>query len=87
MQSPFSEQTDRRLWDTSLLVFKRLCESGTQRVRRMAHTAGLSKSSVHGLRQAMARRGGSPESWWWETEDGRRKNLCRDSVVEKLTQG
>jgi len=24
------------------------------------------------LRQAMARRGGSPESWWWETADSRR---------------
>src|SRR4029450_3068992 len=30
-----------------------------------------SKSSVHRLQQAMARRGGHPESWWWETEEGR----------------
>ena len=59
-------------WAKSLLVFKGLCENGTQSVRRMAHKTGLSKSSVHRLRQAMARRGGYPESWLWETEDGRR---------------
>jgi hypothetical protein len=61
-----------RLWDKSLLVFKSLCENGAQSVRRMAQKTGLSKSSVHRLRQAMVRRGGSPESWLWETEDGRR---------------
>lgn len=61
-----------RFWDKSLLVFKSLCENGTQSVRRIAHKTGFSKSSVHRLRQAMTRRGGSPESWLWETEDGRR---------------
>jgi Family of unknown function (DUF6399)/IclR helix-turn-helix domain len=59
-------------WAKSILVFKSLCENGTQSVRRMAQKTGLSKSSVHRLRQAMARRGGYPESWLWETEDGRR---------------
>ncbi len=60
-----------RFWDKSLLVFKSLCENSTQSVRRIAQKTGLSKSSVPRLRQAMTRRGGSPESWLWETEDGR----------------
>ncbi len=59
-------------WDKSLRIVKCLCDHGTQSVRRLAHKTGVSKSSVHRLRQAMARRGGSPESWWWATEDGRR---------------
>ena len=32
---------------------------------------GLSKSSVHRLTQAMERRNSHPESWFWETADGR----------------
>ena len=59
-------------WAKSLLIFKSLCENGTQSVRRIAQKTGLSKSSVHRLRQAIVRRGGYPESWLWETEDGRR---------------
>jgi IclR helix-turn-helix domain len=38
----------------------------------MAQQTGLSKSSVHRLTQAMQRRGVHPESWLWETEEGRR---------------
>jgi len=37
----------------------------------MAHQTGFSKSSVHRLQQAIARRGRYPESWLWETEEGR----------------
>ena len=59
-------------WNKSLPIFNCLCAHGTQSVRRIAHKTGLSKSSVHRLTQAMARRGRHPESWWWETEDGRR---------------
>ena len=40
-------------------------------VRRLAHQTGLSKSSVHRLTQAMERRNCYPESWFWETADGR----------------
>ena len=58
-------------WDKSLRVFKCLCENGKQSVRRVAQQTGLSKSSVHRLTQAMARRGVHPESWLWETADGR----------------
>jgi uncharacterized protein DUF6399/IclR-like helix-turn-helix domain-containing protein len=59
-------------WDKSLQIFNCLCAHGTQSVRRIAYKTGLSKSSVHRLTQAMARRGRHPESWLWETEDGRR---------------
>ena len=58
-------------WETSLHIFKCFCDHGTQSVRRLAQKTGLSKSSVHRLQQAMARRGGHPESWLWETEEGR----------------
>src|SRR6266851_9701958 len=59
-------------WAKSLRVFNCLWENGTQSVRRIAHKTGLSKSSVHRLTQAMERRGRHPESWLWETEEGRR---------------
>jgi hypothetical protein len=59
-------------WDKSLLIFKCLCDNGRQGVRRIAQQTGLSKSSVHRLSQAMERRDVHPESWLWETEDGRR---------------
>jgi hypothetical protein len=58
-------------WAKSLRIFKCLCENGRQGVRRIAEQTGLSKSSVHRLTQARARRDVSPESWLWETEDGR----------------
>ena len=59
-------------WDKSLHIFNCLCDHGTQSVRRLAHQTGFSKSSVHRLQQAMERRGRHPESWLWETEEGRR---------------
>ena len=59
-------------WDRSLRIVKCLCDHGKQSVRRMAQQTGLSKSSVHRLTHAIERRGGHPESWLWETEDGRR---------------
>ena len=59
-------------WDKSLRIFKSLCDNGTQGVRRIAQQTGLAKSSVHRLKQAIERRDRSPESWLWETEDGRR---------------
>jgi Family of unknown function (DUF6399)/IclR helix-turn-helix domain len=59
-------------WEKSLRIFKCLCENGSQGVRRIAQQTEISKSSVHRLKQAMARRDRHPESWLWETEDGRR---------------
>jgi hypothetical protein len=58
-------------WDKSLRIFNCLCENGKQSVRRIAQKTGLSKSSVHRLQQAMARRGDAPEAWLWEIEEGR----------------
>ena len=59
-------------WDKSLLICKYFCDHGKQSVRRIAQHTGLSKRSVHRLGQAMTRRDSQPESWLWETEDGRR---------------
>ena len=58
-------------WEKSLRIFKSLCEAGTQSVRHLAQQTGLSKSSTHRLTQAMERRNCHPESWMWETEEGR----------------
>lgn len=58
-------------WNKSLRIFKCLCDHGTQSVRCLAQKTGFSKSSVHRLQRAMERRGRHPESWWWETEEGR----------------
>src|SRR5438477_6115127 len=60
-----------RFWDKSLQIFNCLCANATQSVRRLAQQTGLSKSSVHRLQQAIERRNSHPESWLWETEDGR----------------
>ncbi len=59
-------------WAKSLRIFKCLCDNGRQGVRRIALQTGFSKSSVHRLKQAMERRDVHPESWWWETAEGRR---------------
>jgi len=59
-------------WAKSLLSFNALCANATQSMRHVAHQTGLSKSSVHRLTHAMERRGRHPESWLWETEEGRR---------------
>src|SRR5437870_1122081 len=59
------------VWAKSLQIFKCLCDNGKQSVRRIAQKTGFSKSSVHRLQQARARGDTHPESWWWETEDGR----------------
>src|SRR5262249_18792160 len=58
-------------WDKSCQIFKSLCDNATQSVRQLAQQTGLSKSSVHRLTQAIERRNNHPESWVWETEEGR----------------
>jgi hypothetical protein len=58
-------------WDKSLQIFNCLCENATQSVRGLAQQTGLTKSSVHRLMQAIERRNRPPESWFWETADGR----------------
>src|SRR2546425_13051235 len=59
-------------WAKSLVIFNSLCGNAKQSIRQLAHHNGFSKSSVHRLKQAMARRDRYPESWFWETEEGRR---------------
>src|ERR1043166_2659691 len=73
-------------WVKSLQVFKCLCDHGRQGVRRTAQQTGLSKSSVHRLTQAMARRDIHPESWLWETAEGRQW-LTRLMVATLYTFG
>ena len=58
-------------WAKSLRIFNSIREHGKQSIRQLAERTGLCKSSVHRHTQAMARRDRHPESWWWETEEGR----------------
>ena len=58
-------------WDKSLRIFKCLCDNATQSARQLAQQTGLSKSRVYRLQQAMERCNSHPESWFWETEEGR----------------
>jgi Family of unknown function (DUF6399)/IclR helix-turn-helix domain len=60
-----------KFWEKSRRIFKCLGDTGRQGVRRIALQTGLSKRSVHRLTQAMGRRSVHPESWMWETEEGR----------------
>ena len=59
-------------WEKSVRIFNYLCEAGTQSVRHIAQHTGVSKSSAHRLKQAMMHRDIHPESWLWETAEGRR---------------
>lgn len=57
-------------WAKSLLVFNCFYRDAKQSIREVARRTGLSKSSVHRLKQAMIRRDRHPESWFWETNEG-----------------
>ena len=59
-------------WIKSRLIFNSFRENAKASIRQVARQTGLSKSSVHRLGQAMAGRNQHPESWFWETEAGRR---------------
>src|SRR6058998_4090290 len=61
-----------RFWTKSLRIFNSLCDNAKQSIRQLARQTGISKSSVHRLKQAMERRDRHPESWFWETDEGRR---------------
>jgi hypothetical protein len=52
-------------------VFQAISSAGRQTIREMAQRLGLSKSSVHRHRQAIARRNRYPESTVWETQAGK----------------
>src|SRR3954468_12980954 len=74
------------LWDKSRQIFNCLCDNATASVRHIAQQTGLSKSSVHRLTQAIERRNSHPESWFWETVDGR-QGLTRLVVATLYTFG
>jgi len=57
-------------WAKSLLVFNCFYHDAKQSIRDVARQTGLSKSSVHRLKQAILRRDRHPESWFWETDEG-----------------
>ena len=59
-------------WTKSRLIFNSFREHAKTSIRQVARQTGISKSSVHRLGQAMARRNQHPESWFWESEEGRR---------------
>ena len=47
-------------WTKSVRIFKSLCENANQSIRQLARQTGISKSSVHRLKQAIERRDHSP---------------------------
>ena len=59
-------------WTKSRLIFNSFYDNAKASLRHVAQQTGLSKSSVHRLRQGIERRDHHPESWLWETEEGRR---------------
>jgi hypothetical protein len=59
-------------WTKRRLLFNSFRENAQASIRQVARQTGLSKSRVHRLGQAMARRKQHPASWFWETEDGHR---------------
>ncbi len=59
-------------WNKSLQICKCLGKHGQQSIRDLAHRTGFSKSSIHRHHQARERRDVHPESWFWETDAGRR---------------
>ena len=58
-------------WAKSRLIFNFFRDHTKTSIRHIAVETGLSKSSVHRLRQALERRDVHPESWLWETAEGR----------------
>ena len=61
-----------RFWAKSRVIFNAFRDNAKASLRQVAVQTGLSKSSVHRLGQAIAHRNCHPESWLWETEEGRR---------------
>jgi DNA-binding transcriptional ArsR family regulator len=59
------------LWAKSIVIINSIREHGKQSIRNLADRTGLSKSSVHRHLEAMDRRDRYPESWLWETPEGR----------------
>ncbi len=73
-----------RLWTKSRLLFHAFRDNAKASIRPVAGQTGLSKSRVHRLGQARARRERHPASWLWETEAGRRWFLRLIGAVRSL---
>jgi hypothetical protein len=58
-------------WAKSIRIFNSIRENGHKSIRHLARHTGLSKSSVHRHLQAIGHRDRYPESWLWETPEGR----------------
>ena len=71
-----------RFWTKSRLIFNAFRDNAKASMRQVAVQTGRSKSSVHRLGQARARRDRHPESWLWDTAEGRR--WCLRLVVAVL---
>src|SRR6266581_4709543 len=59
-------------WQRSRLLCNSFRDNANASIRQVARHTGLSQSRVHRLGQAMERRNGHPESWFWDTEEGHR---------------
>ena len=66
-------------WTKSRLIFNFFRDHAKASIRQIAMETGFSKSSVHRLRQALERRDVHPESWLWETEEGRRWQVGQEA--------
>src|SRR5919197_5657028 len=71
VQAPCRAQTAMGFGDRSLKLCTCLGHNAPQSGRCIAMPTGLATRSVHRLTQAMERRTRHPESWVWETADGR----------------
>lgn len=58
-------------WAKSVVIYNCIRQHGKLSIRRLARHTGFSTSSVHRLEQARKRRDHHPESWFWETQEGR----------------
>ncbi len=58
-------------WAKSVVIYNCIRQHGKLSIRLLARHTGFSKSSVHWLEQARKRRDHHPESWFWETQEGR----------------
>lgn len=59
------------LWTNSRLSFNSFYANAQASIRHVAHPTGWSKSRVQRRRPGSARRDRHPESWLWETAEGR----------------
>ena len=74
-------------WTKSVLIFKSLCENANQSIRQLARQTGMSKSSVHRLTQAIARRDRSRSRGYGKpkTVDGGSRVCWRQTSIPSVS--